>query len=601
MDAPASLMPAPIVRKFKSSELPLSSATRTSIDGLVHRFKKKGGYDEIRKQVWDQFEAGDYEAQVMKSVTEVAETEVERNPQQLLTLDRGKAAALIDGALDRNGVFQDAEAIIAGMIDTDAIVAHLRELRRAEIGDEAAEEERLRGARRDEEYAADTAQRIGERQRVRDDLRHVEEEKRKLERQIHEHEEQKRREEEKAARQERRKQEREEEERREKERRERREQRERERELASERSYAEKQLSKEEHSRLEQAALADLLRESTRVAQKQPELEVDEALVPPPRRSKPSSAIDPIRRGSPKTGEPSKKLAEPVAKKPVEVIIKKSTAEEIAKAEKVEAARKKAKEAIAAKQVKVAEESRSRSRHARDRQEQSRSRGRNKKDAAPRERDRHATPPGSASAAPREDCRAAAEAAKQAGIKKREQEAKVYMAQLKEAREKGLPYPPADDRASAGEGSPDMSRRRDSEPIDRCDGTRAREREEDQEREKKERHSCRERDRDRTVSPRRDRDRDSDRDRRRERDRSREKERDRDRDRRDRDRYRDSDRDRTTRERERDRERDRGRGDRFRDRDRGRDNKRDGRGDYDRDSRRRNLAGGAGAVVSYDM
>ena len=45
-------------QKYKASELPLSSLTRTSIDGLMTNFKKKGGYDAIRKQVWDKFEAG---------------------------------------------------------------------------------------------------------------------------------------------------------------------------------------------------------------------------------------------------------------------------------------------------------------------------------------------------------------------------------------------------------------------------------------------------------------------------------------------------------------------------------------------------------------
>ena len=43
--------------KFKASELPLSSATRSAIDGLAHSFKKKGGYDAIRKQIWEKFEA----------------------------------------------------------------------------------------------------------------------------------------------------------------------------------------------------------------------------------------------------------------------------------------------------------------------------------------------------------------------------------------------------------------------------------------------------------------------------------------------------------------------------------------------------------------
>lgn len=52
-DAPTIAHPP----RFKASELPLTSATRTAIDGLAHAFKKKGGYDATRKQVWDTFEA----------------------------------------------------------------------------------------------------------------------------------------------------------------------------------------------------------------------------------------------------------------------------------------------------------------------------------------------------------------------------------------------------------------------------------------------------------------------------------------------------------------------------------------------------------------
>lgn len=59
-DADVQMAGAPTVahpRRFKASELPLTSATRTAIDGLAHAFKKKGGYDATRKQVWDTFEA----------------------------------------------------------------------------------------------------------------------------------------------------------------------------------------------------------------------------------------------------------------------------------------------------------------------------------------------------------------------------------------------------------------------------------------------------------------------------------------------------------------------------------------------------------------
>ena len=48
----------PIRRKPKISELPLSSAKRASIDGLLHVFKKKGEFDALRKKTYAQFEQG---------------------------------------------------------------------------------------------------------------------------------------------------------------------------------------------------------------------------------------------------------------------------------------------------------------------------------------------------------------------------------------------------------------------------------------------------------------------------------------------------------------------------------------------------------------
>ena len=49
--------PAMLPRKrFKASELPLTSTQRSSIDGLLHTIKKKGEYDSLRKLVWSQLE-----------------------------------------------------------------------------------------------------------------------------------------------------------------------------------------------------------------------------------------------------------------------------------------------------------------------------------------------------------------------------------------------------------------------------------------------------------------------------------------------------------------------------------------------------------------
>jgi hypothetical protein len=46
-----STSPQPVTKTFKSSELPLPSATRSAIEALAHSFKKKGGYDATRQQL----------------------------------------------------------------------------------------------------------------------------------------------------------------------------------------------------------------------------------------------------------------------------------------------------------------------------------------------------------------------------------------------------------------------------------------------------------------------------------------------------------------------------------------------------------------------
>lgn len=64
----------------------------------------------------------------------------------------------------------------------------------------------------------------------------------------------------------------------------------------------EKPLSREETKRLEEEALAELLRDGKKVMQKsryQAEPEIDETLAPPPRKTMPASAIMPIDRDSP--------------------------------------------------------------------------------------------------------------------------------------------------------------------------------------------------------------------------------------------------------------------------------------------------------------
>ena len=283
----------------------------------------------------------DYEGQVTKSILEVAEKEVEKNPRQLLTLDRRKAAALIDGALERSGVYQQAEEVIGQLIDVNAIETRIRDIRKSQIGEEEAEAEQIRGSKTNAEYAADRQARQAERERLREELKQKEaaireekrriarEEEKKLEkeresaelkRQQERDERRRKREEERQERErlrdiEREKRHRDREERdRERDTRPRERSRDRERDRDRGRSHErersraprdndgaasgsrKKELSKEENDRLEQEALADLLRESDRSSRRRNELEIDETLAPPPRRSGPVSAIDPIRK-----------------------------------------------------------------------------------------------------------------------------------------------------------------------------------------------------------------------------------------------------------------------------------------------------------------
>ncbi len=58
LDASASLdtLSLPSRNKFKTSDLPLNAAQRSSIDGLVTTIKKKGEFDSIRKKVWSEYE-----------------------------------------------------------------------------------------------------------------------------------------------------------------------------------------------------------------------------------------------------------------------------------------------------------------------------------------------------------------------------------------------------------------------------------------------------------------------------------------------------------------------------------------------------------------
>ncbi|RDW88628.1 hypothetical protein BP6252_00660 [Coleophoma cylindrospora] len=359
----------PARKKLKTSDLPIASATRAAIEGLAHTFKKKGGYDSIKKQVWANLQSGDFEKEFTHSLLEVAKDELEKNPTQLLKFDQGRAVALLAGAVDRAGVYQTAETRIDALIDAHVqeVEKGIRALRREDIGEEAARAEESRGGKTDEQYAAEYAAKRAAREEAREKEREEErlalEEKKKAEKARRREEEkrlelehEKRRQEREArrkadeearARERERERERDRERERERERdrergrdrdrarerdrdrddrpRERDRERDRERERDKERdrsdrlhrdddtpshkeppkdnkkSKTEAELSKEESERLTRLALAELTKESKPISQSHShmELEIDRSLAPPPRKTMPASAINPISRNSP--------------------------------------------------------------------------------------------------------------------------------------------------------------------------------------------------------------------------------------------------------------------------------------------------------------
>ncbi len=113
------------------------------------------------------------------SLTDLAELELERD-SSLLARDRGKATNLIEGAVDRSGIYKSIEHDVDAFISKHlhVLTETLRELRKSEVGEEVAALEEKAGMKSDEEYARDAEHR----QQVRESQRLAEvEEQRKLE------------------------------------------------------------------------------------------------------------------------------------------------------------------------------------------------------------------------------------------------------------------------------------------------------------------------------------------------------------------------------------------------------------------------------------
>lgn len=191
-----SIRPPSIIHpRFKLAELPLSRDQRVVIDNLSYAFKKKGGFDSLRKKIWAEFTSSEGKENLTIRINDAAEAEIDRDPK-LLSRERGTAATLIEGAVDRRGVYKEVESEIDQLLAThvDHYLETLRSIRQAEVGEaQAAEEERI-GCKTDEDYAKEFEAKAAERENNRAKLAELDRQMDEIKRKLMEAEEKKRRE-----------------------------------------------------------------------------------------------------------------------------------------------------------------------------------------------------------------------------------------------------------------------------------------------------------------------------------------------------------------------------------------------------------------------
>jgi len=187
--------PSVIHPRFKLSDLPVARDKRNTIDSLNYTFKKKGGFDSLRKKIWAEFTSSDGKENLTSRIYEAAEAEIERDPK-LLSRERGTAATLIEGAVDRRGVYKDVEVEIDQLLAShvNSYLEILQSIRKAEVGEEQAAEEERVGSKTDQDYAREFEAKAAERETNRAKLADLDRQMEEIKRKLMEAEEKKRRE-----------------------------------------------------------------------------------------------------------------------------------------------------------------------------------------------------------------------------------------------------------------------------------------------------------------------------------------------------------------------------------------------------------------------
>ncbi|KAF4964142.1 hypothetical protein F66182_18087, partial [Fusarium sp. NRRL 66182] len=154
-------------KKYKTSDLPLTQDQQTAIQSLLVAFKKKGGFDNYRKKIWADFDNSEFKAKFTNALQELAEKEIEREPAHL-SRDRGKAATLIEGAVDRSDIYKNTEHDLESFMTQhlETMLTSIREIRRKEVGEEIALKEEIAGNKTEEDYDRWRSERMAAREKI---------------------------------------------------------------------------------------------------------------------------------------------------------------------------------------------------------------------------------------------------------------------------------------------------------------------------------------------------------------------------------------------------------------------------------------------------
>ncbi|AOW02014.1 complex proteins associated with Set1p component shg1-domain-containing protein [Yarrowia lipolytica] len=87
---------------------------------LVEEFRRSGKFDEMRRDALAKFKQSDLHGDIRQQIQEIVDKEIESQPQ-VLSRGRGKSAALIEGAINRNSgkdsVYTKVDGYVDGAID----------------------------------------------------------------------------------------------------------------------------------------------------------------------------------------------------------------------------------------------------------------------------------------------------------------------------------------------------------------------------------------------------------------------------------------------------------------------------------------------------